>query len=250
MTKIIEEDVDNQFVKIVNHYRDNPGKKVRAKLLFQTAAKVARVNGGLPNEAEQRLKTAASAIEMMHTASIIHDDVLDENDARRGIESLNKVHGEKIALVAGDVLFARSLSIISKINDGYAVSQCLKCLRVMTEGQMKESVWGQLGYIPESHEMLEVLKMKTGTLFGLALRLGGYFASPASVIPELFSTEFAEELDEYAEQGENFGIAYQLRDDIEDIEEDKANGVLTVPQVLGIEKTKILADKYQELSYL
>lgn len=231
-----EDDFQNELTDdfvddVLNHYRTESGKKMRTRTLISTLDKRGQAQGFLPEDAFSRASVAAEAIEMMHTATLIHDDILDDADTRRGMQSLNAKFGRSVALVAGDVMLSRSLARMSSLNDGYAVAHMLRALRAMCDGQLRESAWKEVGSSPERSEVIRVLRQKTGSLFGLAARLGVYFS-----IPNAKRSDF-EDLDDAAGAGELYGIAFQLRDDLRDLEEDKAAGVPTFPLLFGEPQT-------------
>jgi heptaprenyl diphosphate synthase len=240
-----QNDITDDFIdEVLNHYRTESGKKMRTRMLISMLDKRGGAQGFLPEEAFSKANLAAAAIEMLHTATLIHDDILDDATHRRGLASLNAKFGRNVALVAGDVMLSRALARISSLNDGYLVAQMLKTLRVMCDGQLRESAWKEVASTPERAEVINVLKQKSGSLFGLAARFGVYFS-----IANPTRADF-EDLDDAARAGELYGIAFQLRDDLRDLEEDKASGVPTFPLLFGEADTWETIEKLEEKSAL
>jgi geranylgeranyl pyrophosphate synthase len=201
-------------------------------------------------EAQQQLKVA---IEQIHSASLVHDDVLDSAEIRRGAPSVFEKYGSSSALICGDVLFAQALEGVEQISetlkDSYYIKYALRTLRQMTQGQMRETSWGEVhDFVPDEDEIIKVIEGKTGRLFELAARFGGRLAlraiqlvdPDAELAWELADDSPEEILEETAMRALNEGIIFQLRDDIADQDEDRLNGVLTHPLLFGPSSTEAL----------
>jgi heptaprenyl diphosphate synthase len=178
---------------------------------------------------------------------MIHDDVLDDAPTRRGVKTLSKSKGVDSALIAGDVMFARAMTKMASINDGYAIFHTIKAMRDMCEGQFVETSWAKTGVTPSAGEVIDAIRRKTGALMGLATRLGAHFATPPATTAE-GNAEMLRDLDAVAQLGEHFGVAFQIRDDLADLAEDTANGTVTLPSLLGAEKAVQIAEKFEALS--
>jgi octaprenyl-diphosphate synthase len=237
------EDQDKYVNEVVAHLDKTQGKMIRSKLLIDTMEKTAVSHRMSLGNALPCAKIAMRGIELIHNASIIHDDMLDNNSKRRGVASLHAEYGNNIALVTGDVLFARALTMLGKLNDGYVISHALGVFRHMAEGQLAESAWASNKYTPQIEEIIDVMRRKTGVLMGFSVRLGAYF-----VLKEQFSPELVEDLDDIAKQGEYYGIAYQIQDDIEDMDEDASNGTQTIPIIYGKERALQIAEYFKHES--
>lgn len=237
-------EVGDEFISQIVHHFDGCGSGERTKFLFNTLDQRGRAQGFLPENALDKAKVAATAIELLHTASLVHDDILDNSTSRRELETLNCKFGDKIALIAGDVLFSHALSILGTIGDGYCVSQLITTLRAMCDGQLRELAWTEVAIKPQRDEIIYALRQKTGALFGLSARFGAYFA----MLDDL-NAESIEFLDQIAEHGEYYGIAYQLRDDLEDIEVDSNNDVITYPLLYGVDETEELIIHFETISH-
>jgi heptaprenyl diphosphate synthase len=176
------------------------------------------------------LLDVAVAAELLHTASLIHDDIIDKADNRRGFPTLNAVKGEHAAVMTGDYLFARALSLLSK-QSLYSTLPCLMgSIESMCEGIIEEisSV-----YNPATTEKdyLSRIDKKTASLVAACCEAGALVrdASP-------------EEVDAHAAFGRNLGMCYQIIDDILDFTADEetlgkpadsdfSQGILTLPVI-------------------
>ena len=216
------------------------GKRIRPLLLFATldAFGVDPQNGLL----------AASAIEMVHTYSLIHDDLpaMDNDDLRRGKPTNHKVFGEAIAVLAGDALLTYSFEVIGKISPEYATASTkLKLVIELAKAAGTEGmVGGQVADMDGEDKVLSLEELeyihihKTGKLLGYSVIAGAIMAKATSVQLENLST-FAHHL----------GLAFQIQDDILDlvgnqellgkpVGSDTTNHKSTYPQLLSLEGAK------------
>jgi octaprenyl-diphosphate synthase len=174
----------------------------------------------------------AACVEFIHTATLLHDDVVDESDLRRGLATANALWGNKASVLVGDFLFSRAFQIM--VADG-----SLEVLRILSNASAVIAE-GEVGQLMTTNDLqtdeqayLEVIRAKTGALFAAATRIGAVVAER----PE------AEErgLESY---GLNLGIAFQLVDDVLDysaqqaelgktIGDDFRDGKITLPVVLA-----------------
>ena len=173
---------------------------------------------------------AAVVVELTHLATLYHDDVMDEATVRRGAQSANSRWGNTVAILSGDFLFARSSKLLADLGPE-AVRVQAETFERLVIGQLRESVGPQNGEDPVVHH-LEVLADKTGSLIAAA---GRYGAMMSGVSPAL--------TDKIADFGESIGIAFQLSDDLLDIESevsgktpgtDLREGIRTLPVLLAL----------------
>ena len=173
---------------------------------------------------------AAVVVELTHLATLYHDDVMDEATIRRGTESANSRWGNTVAILSGDFLFARSSKLLADLGPE-AVRVQAQTFERLVIGQLRESVGPQGNEDPIVHH-LEVLADKTGSLIAAA---GRYGAMMSGVSPEL--------TDKIADFGESIGIAFQLSDDLLDIESDESGktpgtdlreGIRTLPVLFAL----------------
>jgi heptaprenyl diphosphate synthase len=172
------------------------GKRVRPLLTLLTAQLGA---GGTPE-----VIGAAEAVEILHLASLYHDDVMDEAEQRRGVPSAQTVWGNSVAILTGDLLFARASKLIAAI-DGSSVIAQTETFERLVLGQLHETIGPQPGEDPVEH-YLHVLRDKTGSLIAAAAEWGVAFSGA----PE----EYRQPL---ASFGERIGVAFQLIDDVIDL---------------------------------
>ncbi len=172
------------------------GKRVRPTLTLLTAQ---LGSGNNPS-----VIRAAEAVEITHLASLYHDDVMDEAQLRRGVPSAQTVWGNSVAILTGDLLFARASKIIASLG-GRGLELQAETFERLVRGQLHETTGPKPGDDPISH-YLQVLADKTGSLISLAAVLGVIFSDA----PE----EFQQPAWDF---GERVGVAFQLIDDIIDL---------------------------------
>ncbi|GAA2074152.1 polyprenyl synthetase family protein [Pseudolysinimonas kribbensis] len=172
------------------------GKRVRPTLVLLTAQ--------LGEGANAAVITAARAVEITHLASLYHDDVMDEAQLRRGVPSAQSKWGNSVAILTGDLLFARASKLIASLGERGLEAQADTFERLCL-GQLHETIGPRAGEDPIAH-YLQVLADKTGSLIALAAFLGVIF----SQAPE----SFQEPVELF---GERIGVAFQLIDDVIDL---------------------------------
>lgn len=146
----------------------------------------------------------ATAIELIHTATLLHDDIIDGADTRRGKQSAFKKFGLKSTLVAGDFLFIKAFEFAGKF-DETVVQWTADACTALTEGEILQGLFNRNRAIT-LEDYLEIVKRKTASLFHTGARVGAYLAGAA---PSL--------IDETDRYGLNMGIAFQMIDDILDV---------------------------------
>ena len=212
------------------------GKRFRPMLVL--------VSGYFGDPTDPRLVPASVAIELVHLATLYHDDVIDEADSRRGIPSVNARWDNTVAILTGDYLFARASEISTEL--GTDVCALLaRTIAVLCDGQIREvEAAGRLDQTERAY--LEIIRRKTGALIATSCRLGG-----------MLSDAPAEHLDVLEEFGEALGMAFQLSDDIMDVTAterelgkepgvDMREGVYTLPVLQALSE----GDRSQELAGL
>jgi heptaprenyl diphosphate synthase len=182
---------------------------VTSRYLFQAGGKRVRpaltlITAQLGDGNTDAVMAASKAIEITHLASLYHDDVMDEAQLRRGVPSAQTVWGNSVAILAGDLLFARAAKMISHLGQRGIDLQADTFERLCL-GQLHETVGPRPGEDPIEH-YLQVLADKTGALISAAAQAGIIF----SYAPE----EFLEPVRIF---GEKIGVAFQLVDDVIDL---------------------------------
>lgn len=194
---------------------------------------------GKKYNAQQTLYTAA-AIEVMHMATLIHDDTIDNATKRRGIDTTFAMHGIHTAVYTGDWMFIKSLQLISKTNDQTSISSDLlhtlsNSMESVFEGEL-DQYFGR-GRFPSLSNYFLRIKGKTAALFSASCMSGAKIADLNDDMI-LAAKNF----------GENFGICFQILDDLLDIEStleaegkpvknDLSEGIITLPVILACQKS-------------
>jgi heptaprenyl diphosphate synthase len=175
---------------------DAGGKRIRP-ILTLLAAQLG--TGNNPN-----VITAAEAIEMTHLASLYHDDVMDEAQMRRGVPSAQAVWGNSVAILTGDLLFARASKLVAGMGERALLLQAETFERLCL-GQLHETIGPRPDEDPIEH-YLQVLADKTGSLIATAAHIG-----------LMFSDAPDEYIEPVVQFGEKIGVAFQLIDDVIDL---------------------------------
>ncbi|QAY60450.1 polyprenyl synthetase family protein [Microbacterium protaetiae] len=198
------------------------GKRVRPMLVLLTC----QLGDGVTDDVIH----AATALELTHLGSLYHDDVMDDADVRRGVPAAHSVWGNSIAILTGDLLFARASQIMARLGER-AIRLQADTFERLVLGQMHETIGAQPGDDPVAF-YLQVLKDKTGSLIAAAAQAGILFGNaPAEYEQAMFDF------------GEKTGVAFQLLDDVIDLSDDPGEtgkvpgtdlraGVPTMPYLL------------------
>lgn len=172
------------------------GKRVRPMLTLLAA----QLGKGNTPEVLQ----AAEAVEITHLASLYHDDVMDDSQMRRGVPSAQFVWGNSVAVLTGDLLFARASKMVSILGER-AIQLQADTFERLCLGQLHETIGPQDGEDPVEH-YIKVLEDKTGSLIAVAAQMGVVFAKA----PE----EYEQPVVTF---GEKIGVAFQIIDDVIDL---------------------------------
>jgi len=175
---------------------DAGGKRVRPTLTLLTAQ--------LGNGNSDEVIRAAEVVEITHLASLYHDDVMDEAQMRRGVPSAQAVWGNSVAILTGDLLFARASKLVADLGVR-AIKLQADTFERLCLGQLHETIGPRADEDPIDH-YIQVLADKTGSLIALAATMGVIF----SQAPESYATAVEE-------FGEKIGVAFQLIDDVIDL---------------------------------
>jgi octaprenyl-diphosphate synthase len=201
---------EGYVTKVLQHVFNIPGKMLRPAL-FLLSAKSIIPKDEISQDRKESLIKLAAGIELLHTASLIHDDIIDEADHRRSQHSLNAEYGAKIAVLVGDILFAQFFSIVLNlpIKDWEIKSNLLSLFSDLTQAMCFGEVFQQkllsLKKDADFSEYLIILEKKTALLMEASCRSGALIAGASD-----------QEISAIADFGLNFGYAFQLADDIED----------------------------------
>ncbi|EAR00811.1 polyprenyl synthetase family protein [Maribacter sp. HTCC2170] len=189
--------------RITYYIVNRKGKQMRPMFVFLTAK---LLNNGEVNERTYR---GASIIELIHTASLVHDDVVDESNKRRGFFSINALWKNKIAVLVGDYLFSKGL-LLSLDNGDFDLLRIISvAVREMSEGELLQIEKARRLDIDEEI-YYDIIRQKTATLIAACCSMGA-----CSVKPE------SEEVETFRKFGEFCGMAFQIKDDLFDYGEQK-----------------------------
>lgn len=189
--------------RITHYIVRRKGKQMRPMFVFLVAK---MVSGG---KFEDRTYRGASVIELIHTATLVHDDVVDDSNRRRGFFSINALWKNKIAVLVGDFLLSKGL-LLSIDNGDFDILKLISiAVREMSEGELLQIEKARKLDITEE-VYFEIIRQKTATLIAACCGIGA--ASVGSS---------AEEIEKMRKFGELIGIAFQIKDDLFDYTDDK-----------------------------
>jgi len=171
---------------------------MRPMFVFLTAKMIS--NG----QVSERTYRGASVLELIHTATLVHDDVVDESDRRRGFFSINALWKNKIAVLVGDFLLSKGLLLCIDNNDFDLLKIISVAVREMSEGELLQIEKARNLDITEA-VYYEIIRQKTATLIAACCSLGAASVKPLS-----------EEVETMRQFGELIGMAFQIKDDLFD----------------------------------
>ncbi len=187
--------------RIMKYIIKRKGKQIRPMFVFLTA----KLNGEI-NESTYR---AASLVELLHTATLVHDDVVDESMERRGFFSINAIWKNKIAVLVGDYLLSRGLLLSTSNNDFEHLHILSEAVKQMSEGELLQMEKSRNLNLNEDI-YFEIVKNKTASLLSSACAIGSYSTTQDKSISDKMKLF-----------GENVGIAFQIKDDLFDYGNEK-----------------------------
>jgi len=230
------------------NFLNSPSKRIRPVLamLYLKA---------LEFEISEDIVKLLSAVEIIHNASLVHDDIIDESEFRRGDKTLSQRFGNKLGVIAGDYLLSLAMGIISNLGDVEILREFSATLKQMCLGEINQNF--DLFKIGTIENYIEKSQNKTAYLFKSAI-----------VSPLILSKKSEEIIERASDFALNFGVAFQIRDDLINITKsdhskpygnDIAEGIYNAPVIyaggvenlpVGIEKTRILLNNYVEKALL
>lgn len=190
--------------KIVNYILKQKGKQIRPLFVFLTAKMIGEINNSS--------YTAASLIELLHSATLIHDDVVDDSNERRGFFSINALWKNKIAVLVGDFLLSKGLLVALDNNEFELLKIVSNATKEMSEGELLQIEKSRMLNIDEEI-YFEIIRKKTASLISSCCACGA-----ASV------TTDSETIAMMKSFGEFVGIAFQIKDDLLDFESSAKTG--------------------------
>ncbi|MEM9141555.1 MAG: polyprenyl synthetase family protein [Bacteroidota bacterium] len=189
--------------RITYYIVNRKGKQMRPMFVFLTAK---LLNNGLVNERTYR---GASVIELIHTATLVHDDVVDDSNKRRGFFSINALWKNKIAVLVGDYLLSKGLLLSIDHGDFDLLRIISVAVREMSEGELLQIEKARRLDITEE-VYYDIIRQKTATLIAACCSLGA-----CSVLPD------SPHVERFRKFGELCGMSFQIKDDLFDYGEEK-----------------------------
>ncbi len=228
----------NLIHKMTNYHLKSGGKRIRA-LLTLASAKLCGYNEG------NRDVNLAACVELIHNATLLHDDVIDESDLRRGIKTTNKIWGNQSSVLIGDYLFSRCFEMM--VADGSL--EILKLLSstssTIAQGEVLQLEYkGEVDILEENY--FNIINSKTAALFAAATKVGA-----------CITNRNKKEKDALESYGRNLGLAFQIADDAldyystktifgKDIGKDFFEGKVTLPIIFLLHKANTSEKQYLE----
>ena len=217
---------DGLLSQALSHIRQRGGKRMRPMLILLAAKNY----GGVSSVTQH----AAVGLELLHTASLVHDDVVDESGERRGQASVNATYNNKVAVLVGDYILSTALLSVANTGNQRIVEYLAELGRVLAAGEILQLSNIQNQQISEE-VYYQVIKQKTAALFEACAAIGAISANATD-----------EEVRRASKFGQTLGIMFQIRDDIFDYYDSKeigkptgndmTEGKLTLPVIYALNK--------------
>lgn len=219
---------DGMLGSALEHIRKRAGKRMRPMLILLMAK-----NFGQVTEVTQH---AALGLELLHTASLVHDDVVDESRERRGQASVNATYDNKVAVLVGDYILSTALLHVAHTGSQQIVSYLAELGRTLSNGEILQLT--NIGRKDISEDVYyDVIKQKTAALFEACCAMGALSAGASD-----------DDIAKAKKFGQNLGVIFQIRDDIFDYYDspqigkptgnDMAEGKLTLPVIYALNSTR------------
>lgn len=214
---------------VSRHVLDAGGKRLRPSLVILCARACS------PNPESDRLAKIAASVELIHMATLAHDDVIDSAESRRGRKTANSHWGNHISILTGDFMLAKAVSLMAQDGDIRIIQALSHATIAMTEGEISQiETQGDTRTTMTSY--LSIIRGKTAEFMSACCRIGTILTSAPSSSEEAL-----------AEYGMNLGLAFQITDDLLDLIGDPAQtgkpigsdireGKITMPIILAMEK--------------
>ena len=219
---------DGMLGTVLNHIRQRAGKRMRPMLILLMAKNFGQIT--------KMTQHAAVGLELLHTASLVHDDVVDEAEQRRGQDSVNATYNNKVAVLVGDFILSTALLNVAFTQNQRIVERLARLGQVLSDGEILQlSSTQQFEFSEEVY--YQIIKNKTAALFEACAGIGA------------LSVGADDEQEQAAKAfGQNLGIIFQIRDDIFDYYDnqmigkptgnDMAEGKLTLPVIYALQSTQ------------
>ncbi|ACZ42272.1 Polyprenyl synthetase [Thermobaculum terrenum ATCC BAA-798] len=205
------------------------GKRLRPALVF--------LSGSINSPDHEKLLNAAVAVELLHTATLIHDDTIDQADVRRGIATANSIFGPGVVILLGDFLFAKAAHYAAMTSDPEAIDLFAKVLMVIVDGELRQSL-GKHNGVPSEEEYYRRIYAKTAALFECCTETGAILSKAPEPHRRALTT-----------YGKKLGLAFQIIDDLLDFTSteqigkpagnDIRQGTITLPVILFLQSAAV-----------
>ncbi len=209
----------------------NRGKQLRPILLLLSAQICNRRGMGINDKTIQ----SAVSLELMHTASLIHDDIVDSSDRRRGKESVWKHWNQKVAVLSGDYILSRAMHIVGNLRNVQILNIVLDLASSLSSGELLQLNYAGENMFLTEDEAMRIIEKKTASLFSACAEIGA--VSVGATMKQQTALR---------EYGRHLGICFQLKDDIFDYSEseeigkptmgDVCDGKLTLPLIVSLQR--------------
>ena len=197
--KKIRKNLSTNYLKeIIGYFFKIPGKRLRPILALLSSG---LINNNLPQNTNNQLIKFATGLELMHSASLIHDDVLDNDILRRGQKTLNKVHGNKISVLAGDVVYSLAFSTLANS----LPKEFEQIIIELTENMCAAEMIQAENELPTREIYLNIIKGKTALFMSVSCKIAASLSGATK-----------EQINGLKEYGLNLGMVYQIMDDCMD----------------------------------
>ncbi len=200
---------------IATYLMSGGGKRIRPMLLLLSAK-------ALGNSSDACIRLGA-VVEMLHTATLVHDDIIDEADIRRGRPSSNTTWGNAKCVLAGDWLYMQSFSLALEERNFHVLDLLISLTQQMVEGELLQIQ--KLGHLINEEEYFDLIYRKTACLFKVSMQLGSALSGASDAIES-----------QMGEYGRNLGLAFQIVDDVLDL--TAAENVLGKPVASDLREGK------------
>ena len=218
-------DNKNEIFQAINSFLESPSKRIRSVLgiLYLKSQN---------KEITDEIITVLSAGELIHNASLLHDDVIDKTTVRRNTTTIAKKFSPQISILSGDLLVSVAIQKLIKLDNKKINNIFLNCTEAMSRAEIEQ--YRNKNRIPNFDTYITICKGKTSALFGAILE-------SASILSGL-------NIEKALKFAEIFGLVFQIQNDLEtkSAETDFKNGIHTIKDIIGIEKTITLIDNYRE----
>ena len=212
--------------QVARYLAGTKGKRFRPVLAILSARAVGAMS--------DRVIDAAVALELIHVASLIHDDIIDSSDRRRGVPTINKIWGDRISVLMGDFLFSRSLAILVALRSNRVMKTISETAERLSAGEILEIQMSMAQDVREE-TYFQMISDKSASLMSAACEVGAVLSRASS-----------REVDRMGRFGETLGLAFQITDDLLDFVGD--SDMLGKPVGIDIREKKVTLPLIRALS--